>query len=93
MGAEPAWVVGTLTIPRVDEQWLDDFSKGFFSLVERYNLALVGGDLSQGPLAISTQITGFIPPQKAIRRSGAKPGYKIYVTGTFGDAAEDVFEE
>lgn len=86
MAAEPAWLVATLSLPSVDESWLAKFSDGFYELIEQHNLALVGGDLVQGPLAINTQITGFVPEGQALTRRGAKPGDKIFVTGTLGGA-------
>lgn len=91
MGAEPAWLVATLSMPSVDESWLAKFSDGFYELIEQHNLALVGGDIVQGPLAINTQVTGFVPEGQALRRSGAKPGDKIYVTGTLGGATHALY--
>lgn len=86
MGAEPAWITLALTLPKIDENWLTAFSKGFFTLAQHYNLQLVGGDLTRGPLSITIQAHGFIPSGMALRRSGANPGDVIYVTGTLGDA-------
>ena len=86
MGAEPAWVLLALTLPTADEAWLAQFSQGFFSLLQQFNLQLVGGDVTQGPLSITVQAMGFVPSGKALLRSGAKPGDRIYVTGTLGDA-------
>ena len=50
-------------------------------------MLLIGGDTTQGPLSITVQLTGFVDPEKAMRRDGAKAGDKIYVTGHLGDAA------
>lgn len=86
MGAEPAWVVATLSVPEVEDDWMKQFSSGFFELIDEFNLALVGGDLVKGPFTVTTQLTGFVPPNKMIKRIGAKAGDKIYVTGTIGDA-------
>lgn len=86
MGAEPAWVMLSITLPNADEKWLQDFSQGFFQLIDQYNLQLVGGDTTKGPLSITVQVIGFVPPDKALKRNGAKPGDKVYVTGTLGDA-------
>jgi thiamine-monophosphate kinase len=47
---------------------------------------LVGGDTTRGPLAITVQAHGFVAPQRAMRRDGARPGDLVYVTGTLGDA-------
>jgi thiamine-monophosphate kinase len=87
MGAEPAWFLLNLTLPRVDTAWLEKFCHGLFGLAREYGVQLVGGDTSRGPLAIAIEAHGFVPAGKALRRSGAKPGDRIYVTGTLGDAA------
>lgn len=86
MGAEPAWVLLALSLPIANEKWLSDFSHGFFSLIERFQLQLVGGDITRGPLVINVQILGFVPKGKALLRCTAMPGDRIYVTGTLGDA-------
>ena len=87
MGAQPAWFTLALTLPGVSTDWLEAFSQSLFELAYRYKLELVGGDTTQGPLAISIQIGGYVEKGKALLRSGAKPGDKLYVSGTLGDAA------
>ena len=86
MGATPAWVTLSLTMPRADEQWVQEFCYGLFTLANRYRIQLVGGDLTRGNLSVTLQAMGFVPPQLALKRSNAKPGDLIYVTGTLGDA-------
>ncbi len=86
MGAEPAWATLALTVPDNDAAWLADFSDAFFALADRYAVQLVGGDTTRGPLVITVQVHGFVAPEKALRRQGARPGERIYVTGTLGDA-------
>lgn len=86
MGAQPAWAMLALTLPRADERWLADFARGFFALARAHDVALIGGDTTRGPLTISVQVLGFVPPGAAFRRDGARPGDRIYVTGTLGDA-------
>ena len=86
MGAEPSAVLLALTLPDIDESWLTNFTNGFFSLAEQYQVELLGGNLTRGPLSISTVIFGWTPAGKALRRSGAKPGDDIYVTGCLGEA-------
>jgi thiamine-monophosphate kinase len=85
-GAEPAWMTLALTLPMVDEAWLHDFCEGLFTLAEDYDIELVGGDTTRGPLTITTQLHGFVPHGEALTRSGASAGDLIYVTGTLGDA-------
>lgn len=87
MGAKPAWVVLSLSLPAIDQSWLTEFCKGFFDLSRCYNLQLVGGNTTRGQLSISTHLTGFVPPGKALRRDSAKAGDLVYVTGYLGDAA------
>lgn len=88
MGAEPAWVTGAMTLPKVDEQWLALFSHSLFDMADQYGVQIVGGDLTHGQiLTISFQIHGFVPKGQALTRSGAKVGDGVYVTGTLGDAA------
>lgn len=87
MGAEPTWISLALTIPEVDEAWLSEFCAGVFELCEFYNVQLVGGDTTQGPLSITVTAQGLTPFDKHISRSGAKAGDWVYVTGELGDAA------
>lgn len=87
MGAKPVWVMLALTLPKPDEKWLKDFCIGFFKLIDKYHLQLIGGDTTRGDLSITVQVFGLVPSNKALRRSQAKPGDGIYVTGALGDAA------
>lgn len=87
MGAEPAWMTLVLTLPHADEQWLTDFSCGLFDMAQQFGIALVGGDTSRGPLAVTIQIHGLVPAGRALTRNGAHAGDLVYVTGTLGDAA------
>ena len=86
MGATPAWVTLAITLPQANENWLHAFCEGFFTLANRYQVQLIGGDLTHGPLSITVQALGFTPKQKALLRTGAKPSDLIYVSGTLGDA-------
>lgn len=86
MGAEPAWCMLNITLPEFDEAWLSEFARGFFDLARKYNVQLVGGDTTRGPLSISVQITGFVPKARALMRQGAQPGDGVFLTGTLGDA-------
>ncbi|WP_455206528.1 thiamine-phosphate kinase [Kaarinaea lacus] len=87
MGAEPAWAMLALTMPKADEHWLQAFCDGFFNLANTFNVQLIGGDTTQGPLCITVQLMGLVPEGGAIKRNGAKPGDRIFVSGTVGDAA------
>lgn len=86
MGAEPLAANLSLSLPDGDTQWLKDFSAGFFPLAEQHNVQLIGGDTTRGSLSISITIFGMLPKGQAMRRSTAKVGDSIFVTGTLGDA-------
>jgi len=87
MGASPAWATLSLTIPAADEAWLENFASGFFQLAERYQVELVGGDTTRGPLSVTVQLHGFVEQGKALQRTAARAGQQLFVTGTLGDAA------
>ena len=88
MGGVPRWMTLALSMPRADESWLQLFSEGLLAAAAEYGVALVGGDTTAAPQIVTTvQMTGEIDEGKAILRSGARPGDRIYVTGTVGDAA------
>jgi thiamine-monophosphate kinase len=87
MGAKPSWLSLAITLPEVNEDWLTEFSAGVFELCEYYNVQLIGGDTTQGPLSITITAQGLTPEGKYLSRSGAKSGDWIYVTGELGDAA------
>ncbi len=87
MGAEPTWISIAVTLPEIDETWVSQFCSGVFELCEYYNVQLIGGDTTQGPLSITVTAQGLTPVDKHIVRSGAKPGDWLYVTEEIGDAA------
>lgn len=87
MGADPAWALLALVMPAADERWLTRFTHGLFELLDRYDVALVGGDTNRGPLSVSVTLHGLVPRGAALTRGGARPGDVLYVTGTLGDAA------
>lgn len=87
MGAEPAWALLTLTLPRAEHDWLRGFANGLHELARQHGTALVGGDTTSGPLAATVAIAGFVPPGQALRRAGARAGDEVWVSGTPGDAS------
>jgi thiamine-monophosphate kinase len=86
MGATPAWATLALTLPRADSDWLRRFADGLLDLADAHGVALVGGDTTRGPLTVSVQVLGHVPRGTAMRRSGARAGDLLAVTGTLGDA-------
>lgn len=87
MGAKPRWATLALALPDADEEWLRGFASGFFDMAGSFGVDLIGGDTTRGPLAICVQIIGEAPAGKALRRTGAKSGDDIWVSGHLGDAA------
>lgn len=87
MGATPHWATLALALPDADDAWLEQFSAGFFSLAARFGVDLIGGDTTRGPRNISVTIMGEVPAGRALRRSGARAGDEIWVSGELGGAA------
>ena len=87
MGAQPLYATLALSLPRVDDGWLADFSRGFFALADAHGVALIGGDTTRGALNLCVTVIGEVPAGAAIRRSGARAGDDIWVSGSLGDAA------
>jgi len=90
MGARPRWCTLALTLPTADELWLDGFSRGLFELAERFGVALVGGNLTRGPLTLTLQLMGSVEPARMLTRGGGHVGDDVYVTGTLGDSAAGI---
>ena len=86
MGAQPKWATLALTIPAIDEQWLSAFSSSLNSIAKAYQVQLIGGDTTQGPLTLSMQIMGLVDEGKALTRSKSNCGDDVYVSGTIGNA-------
>jgi thiamine-monophosphate kinase len=85
-GAKPLAFTLALALPRVDETWLEGFSRGLFALADEHGCELVGGDTTRGPLNICITVFGEVPQGQALLRSGAHAGDDLYVSGTLGDA-------
>jgi thiamine-monophosphate kinase len=88
-GATPAGFVLTLALRAADDAWLTSFARGLGSDAGLFGCPLLGGDTvsTPGPLMISITAFGRVPAGKMIHRRGAKPGDRVVVTGTIGDAA------
>lgn len=89
-GAKPRWFTLALTLPDMDKGWLAGFSQGLLRVAREYDVHLVGGDTTKGPLSITVQVHGEVEPKLALRRDGASAAELIYVSGTLGDAAAAV---
>jgi thiamine-monophosphate kinase len=88
-GAAPAGFVLTLALRQVDEAWLAAFARGLGEDATSFACPLLGGDTvsTPGPLTVSITAFGRVSEGKMVHRSGAKPGDRVMVTGTIGDAA------
>lgn len=87
MGATPAWALLSLTLPAADADFVSRFADGFAELAALYQLELIGGDITRGPLSITVAVHGLVPSGRALRRDAARPGDAVFVSGTLGDAA------
>jgi len=89
-GAKPAGFLLSLALPRgTDEAWIAAFAAGLGEDIAQYGCPLLGGDTDHtpGPVSVSIAAFGTVPRGKMVRRSTAKPGDTVVVTGTVGDAA------
>ena len=88
MGATPYAVLLALSLPEVDEAWLEQFSAGFFACCAPERVQLIGGDTTRSPLlSITVTVLGWVEAGQAIRRDGAQVGDLVVVSNTLGDAA------
>lgn len=88
-GAEPAWATLALTLPRGPDPdaWLDAFVHGFGELAGEHGVAVIGGDLTAGPLSVTVQVAGRVPAGQGRGRGGARAGDHVFVSGWPGEAA------
>ncbi|HKD46529.1 MAG TPA: thiamine-phosphate kinase [Rhizomicrobium sp.] len=87
-GAAPAFYLLNLTLPQgVSEDWLAAFASGLRRDQAEFDISLLGGDMGAGRLAIAVTGFGFVPKGRMVKRSGAKVGDAVYVTGTIGDSS------
>jgi thiamine-monophosphate kinase len=87
-GAKPVGYLMTIAVdPAVTSSWLASFARGLAEDQTRFDVHLMGGDTirTPGPLSLSLTAIGTVPAGRALRRQGARPGDRIFVTGTIGD--------
>jgi thiamine-monophosphate kinase len=95
MGGEPVAAFLSLALPRdLPQSWVGRFARSLISLAERYGVTLAGGDTAESRHGILADIVvvGTAPKGKAVLRSGARPGDRIYVSGELGGSAAAVWE-
>lgn len=86
MGAKPAFYSLALTLPKVDQSWLNGLVQGLADCASPYSIPLIGGDTTRGPLTLTVTAQGWVPKGRALLRKGAKAGQGIFVTGFIGEA-------
>jgi thiamine-monophosphate kinase len=95
MGGEPVAAFLSLALPRdLPQSWIGRFARSLISLADKYGVTLAGGDTAESPNGILADIIviGTVPKDKAILRSGARPGDRVYVSGELGGSATAVAE-
>lgn len=88
MGGTPRFILLNMAMGKdTDEEFVTSFFKGLKKAMDLYRIKLIGGDLSSSRSGhvVSATLTGYV--DKAVMRSGARPGDRVYVTGCLGDSA------
>jgi thiamine-monophosphate kinase len=89
-GAKPLGFLLSLALPKeTGDGWLTSFAEGLRSDAVLFGCPLFGGDTVRtgGPVTISIAMFGSVPEGTMVRRAGAKPGDRVFVSGSIGDAA------
>jgi thiamine-monophosphate kinase len=89
-GACPLGYMLSLALPEsIGEDWLAGFAEGLRADAVLYGCPLLGGDSDRtpGPITVAVSMFGSVPAGTMVRRAGARPGDRVFVTGTIGDAA------
>ena len=86
IGANPAWMTLSLTLPQARESWLQPFSEGLLNLARRFNISLIGGDTTQGPLTITVMLDGLVKRGAPLTRLPQLED-RLYVSGFLASTA------
>ena len=89
-GAEPHGFLLTLALPdSLPDEWLARFADALGRDARAFGFQLLGGDTvrTPGPAMISVTALGLVPAGRMVRRTGARAGDYLYISGTIGDAA------
>ncbi len=95
MGGEPVAAFLSLALPRdLPQAWVGRFARSLISLAEKHGASLAGGDTAESPDGILADIVvvGTAPKGKAVLRSGARPGDRVFVSGELGGSAAAIVQ-
>jgi thiamine-monophosphate kinase len=95
MGGEPVAAFLSLALPRdLPQSWIRGFTSGLIALAKKYGVTLAGGDTAEslGGILADIVVLGAVPKGKAVLRSGARPGDRLYVSGELGGSAAAVWK-
>ncbi len=90
MGGVPEFALVSLAVPTpLDHKVAETIYQGILEAADEFEVTIAGGDLSrtEGEIVLDVMLLGKVEKGRAILRSGAKPGDRIFVSGTLGDAA------
>ena len=87
MGAHPRWILLAGSLPDANEEWISSFVDGLFACAKRYNVDLIGGDTTRGPLNLCVTALGEVPSGRALRRDHGQADDDLWVSGQPGLAA------
>lgn len=88
-GAVPQGYLLSLALPRDwTTSWMQAFAQGLAEDQEEFSVSLWGGDTTaaNGALTLAITALGTLPAGTMVRRNGARPGHRVFVSGTVGDA-------
>ncbi|RYZ54762.1 MAG: thiamine-phosphate kinase, partial [Proteobacteria bacterium] len=92
MGGRALSAFVSLALPKhlANEAFLLPFYRGMSALAREFDVAIAGGDTNiwNGPLVVNVTVLGEAHPKGSIRRSTAKAGDRIFVTGPLGNSIE-----
>ena len=91
MGAYPSFITIGLTSDQKDIDWYKRFTNGIESIIDDYDIKLVGGDITYGELNICVNVFGY-PFNEALLRSNAKPNDLVYITGILGKGKKGLLD-
>ena len=93
MAAEIRFITLALSLEKTEPEWLDGFTDGVVAACDVVGARVVGGNLVRGPLTLTVSVNGEVPTGQAVKRSGAKPGNLIQISGALGGAASCVRQQ